>query len=177
MERSRLKQELIDLAAIMCGNQLSFYQAVIADAHDTPVVPLSKVFTAEEIELIRSVVRPQAKMCYRNAHMLTSLFPSRTLYVEGKMSLCGMGFGIDHAWNRVGDCYVDITAELALGEKPKEQYLAFGEYPIATINRVCHKKGTFGEIYKSLYIEGYGEEKEFQQSRGEEALHLQGARV
>lgn len=64
-----------------------------------------------EIELIRRVVRPEVKGCYRNAHLLTLLFPDRVRYVEGKTHTV---IPIDHAFNRVGDKYIDITFEFAL---------------------------------------------------------------
>lgn len=64
------------------------------------------------IELIRRTVRPVVKGCYRNAHLLTLLFPDRVQYVEGKTNAF---IPIDHAFNRVGDKYIDITFEFALG--------------------------------------------------------------
>lgn len=76
------------------------------------VVKAADVFDEREIELIRRTVRPVVKGCYRNAHLLTLLFPDRVQYVEGKTNAF---IPIDHAFNRVGDKYIDITFEFALG--------------------------------------------------------------
>lgn len=55
---------------------------------------------------------PVVKECYKNAHLLTLLFPDRVQYVEGKTNVF---IPIYHAFNRVGNKYIDITFEFALG--------------------------------------------------------------
>lgn len=53
-----------------------------------------------------------------------------------------MGFGIDHAWNKVGDKYVDITMEIALDrtdEIKDTSYLLYGEWDFLTVNNVMYK--------------------------------------
>ena len=71
------------------------------------------------------------------------------------------GFGIDHAWNKVGDKYVDITMEIALDRSDEikdTSYLLYGEWDFWTINRVMVKTGCFGEVYRTLFVEKHKKE-------------------
>lgn len=136
----------------MNPKQKKYFVDTIAVAKRVEVVRAADVFSEKEIEQIRRVVRPQIKGCYRNAHLLTLLFPDRVKYAEGKTNT-GF-FGIDHAFNRVGDKYVDITFEFALKDDPTGyEYVVFGEYDLDTINRISDKTGYYGDYYRALYIE------------------------
>lgn len=67
------------------------------------------------------------------------------------MTCCG-AFGIEHAWNKVGDKYVDITMELALEKDPaQEEYMVLGEYDQETVIDICNEVGFYGSIYPILY--------------------------
>ena len=67
------------------------------------------------------------------------------------MTCCG-AFGIEHAWNKVGDKYVDITMELVLDRDPtKEEYMALGEYEQETVVSICSEVGFYGSVYLILY--------------------------
>lgn len=102
-----------------------------------------------EIELIRRVVRPEVKGCYRNAHLLTLSFPDRVRYVEGKTHTV---IPIGHAFNRVGDKYIGITFEFALESDPTQyEYVAFGEYPAGVIEEITNQTGHYGDIYRFCY--------------------------
>lgn len=132
--------------------QRQYFTDTIAAAKRVEVVKAADVFDEREIELIRRTVRPVVKECYKNAHLLTLLFPDRVKYAEGKTNT-GF-FSIDHAFNRVGDKYVDITFEFALKDEPTGyEYVVFGEYDLDTINRISDKTGYYGDYYRALYIE------------------------
>lgn len=105
-----------------------------------------------ELEIIRDVLKPQPQQCYRNAHLLCQLFPERVQYCEDKVLAF---FPIEHAFNRVGDKYVDITFEFALNDTEllQHEYVVFGEYDLQTINRVTKETGYYGDIYRNVYIE------------------------
>lgn len=140
--------------AKLCGGmQKKYYEQQLKDFHHVQCVSVKDVFTDDELRLIRRVVKPQAKECYRNAHLLTALFPDRVQYTEGQVTIFNGGFGIDHAWNKVGDVYVDITFEMALGEDPtKELYMALGTYNLTTITQVASETGYYGSIYNQRFI-------------------------
>ena len=113
--------------------QRKYFADTIDVAKRVEVVPAADVFNEREIELIRRVVRPEVKGCYRNAHLLTLLFPDRVRYVEGKTHTV---IPIDHAFNRVGDKYIDITFEFALELDPTQyEYVAFGEFRRALLRK------------------------------------------
>lgn len=135
--------------------QSDFFAKKLKDGKIVTCVPLCEVFDEKEIEVIKQVVRPEKRMCYKNAHMLTSLFPNRVKYVEGEVTICGGGIGIEHAWNLVdGEHYVDLTFELALGnDVTKEGYVALGAYDAKTLRRVTNKTGYYGGIYGQLYLD------------------------
>lgn len=131
--------------------QHKYFTDTIDVAKRVEVVPVSEVFNEREIELIRRIVRPEKQACYKNAHLLTLLFSDRVQYCEGKTLAI---IPIDHAFNRVGDKYVDITFEFALKDDPTGyEYVVFGEYDLDTINRISDKTGYYGDYYRALYIE------------------------
>lgn len=121
-----------------------------AVAKRVEVVKAADVFDEREIELIRRTVRPVVKECYKNAHLLTLLFPDRVQYVEGKTNVF---IPIDHAFNRVGNKYIDITFEFALGflDPTQYEYVAFGEYPAGVIEEITDQTGYYGDIYRFCY--------------------------
>lgn len=135
------------------GRQAEFYRQMLKDAKPIEVVRLSEVFSPAEIKAIEVLVYPKKKQCYRNATLLSHInhiFPN-VKYVEGKMTCCG-AFGIEHAWNKVGDKYVDITMELALKrDSTKEEYMALGEYDRETVVGICRELGYYESIYPLLY--------------------------
>lgn len=132
--------------------QQQWFDDLLDIAKVVEVVRLADVFNDREIEQIRRVVRPEVKGCYRNSHLLTLLFPDRVQYVEGQ-TYTGF-FGIDHAFNRIGDKYVDVTFDLALNDDPTQyEYVAFEEYTADVIQSVTKETGYYGEIYRYLYIE------------------------
>lgn len=70
-------------------------------------------------------------------------------YVEGKTNAF---IPIDHAFNKVGEKYVDITFEFALNENPTQwEYVAFGEYTADVIQTIVEQTGYYGEIYRYCY--------------------------
>jgi hypothetical protein len=151
-KESKLVIELKTVATIMSGRQREFYDQMIKDAKDCKVVPLSEALSKKDIQQIKSIIKPQPKMCYKNAHLLTKIIPG-AVYVEGKVTCLG-AFGIEHAWNKIGDKYVDITMELALGrDVNEEEYMSLGEYDEETITRITNKTEFYGNIYNELYKE------------------------
>lgn len=132
------------------GRQAEFYRQMLQDAKPIEITRLSEVFTADEIKAIKRFVNPKPKECFRNATLFAHIYPE-VKYVEGKFTVCGT-FGTEHAWNKVGDKYVDITMELALDRDPtKEEYMALGEYDQETVVSICSEVGFYGSVYPILY--------------------------
>ena len=123
-----LIQELEQYRDIMPpGRQRKYYDIVLEMVEPIEVVSLSEVFTVEEIEEIKRQINPKKKECFKNAMRLAMDFDD-VKYVEGRLLLAD-AFGTEHAFNKVGDKYIDITMELALGnDVRKEQYIKIAEY-------------------------------------------------
>lgn len=132
--------------------QKQYFADTIAVAKRVDIVRAADVFNDYELEIIRDILKPQPQQCYRNAHLLCQLFPERVRYCEGKTFAF---IPIEHAFNRVGDKYVDITFEFALqdAELLEHEYVVFGEYDLRTLERITRKTGYYGDIYRNIYIE------------------------
>lgn len=132
------------------GRQAEFHNQMLKDAKPIEVVRLSEVFTETEIKAIKRFVNPKQNECYRNATLFSHIYPD-VKYVEGKFTVCGT-FGAEHAWNKVGNKYIDITMELALDRDPtEEQYMVLGEYDRDTVMEIVQDAQFYGNIYQILY--------------------------
>lgn len=139
-------------ADLLNGIQKDYWLDLLKVAQQVEVVPMSEVFTKDEIKRIKLLVRPKKKMCYNNSHQLTYLFPEKVKYVEGRMSYSGLP--IDHAFNRVSDKYVDITIELALKrDVRKYEYVKFAEYDTRQIHTAALSTGYYGNYYNFYWKE------------------------
>lgn len=149
--KSYLTQDIEVIAKCCTGTQKKYYQQVLDSAKEIDVVLLNEVFTKEEIRDIKRYARPEKKMCYKNATLLMQLFPDKVKYVEGRVSVCGLG--IDHAFNKVGDKYIDVTFELCLREDVRcHDYISIGEYDIDTVAKVIVETKQYGNVFKSLLL-------------------------
>lgn len=158
MEVNKIIKELRQFAEIMQGKQKEYYERMIADATPVRITPLSEVFNEYEINMIKRVIKPEAKQCYKNASDLCVLFPDRVKYVEGRFTVCGL-FSTEHAWNKVGDKYIDITAELVLNNNiNEEEYVALGEYEYEETLSYLLKSKVYGGVYEQKFLEDYGKD-------------------
>lgn len=152
--KSGLMLYLQSVCSITSGHQRHYYETMLAGAKSVTCTPLAEVFTEEEVEVIRQALRPRQKECYRNAHLMTLYFPD-VEYVEGYSDF-GVGVPIEHAFNRRGEQYFDITAELAVGHSVEgHDYLSIGEWDGDAINEVTLETGTYGDIFRNLYIKNH----------------------
>lgn len=153
METNPIIEELQAFAKLgWNAKQQDFFNQQASDAKAVEMSPVASVFSPEELKLIKTVVAPKKRQCYRNALLLAQLFPDKCKYVEG--------FGwslirIDHAFNRVGDKYVDITWELALNEDvTKYHYVSMIEADFEQVIEDIAKFDNFtGDYYRHKYIE------------------------
>lgn len=142
-----VKEYISQMATLTKNTNLEgFYEKVSKSIHEVKMSRLSEVFTAKEIRLIKENIHPQRKQCYRNASLLTLLFPDKVKYVEGYADVAG--FPVEHAFNEINGQYVDITFELALGlNELKDQYYAYGEYNAIEIEKVMLETEVYGGVF------------------------------
>ncbi len=147
---SSIMKEMETIASMLSGKQKEVYEEMIRDAKPVKVVPLKDVFTEREIEFIKKVIKPQRHECYKNSFQLTTLFPDRVEYCEGKTTVKQF-ISIEHAWNKVGDKYVDITMELVLGYDMSclsEDYVSFGEWNAVDLLELSADMEFYGGVYE-----------------------------
>lgn len=133
--------------------QRDFYNAKIAAAKDVKVEPLKSVLTKEQLDRI-SHLHFRPKECYRNAFLVAQALNCE--YVEGQMLFY---FGIDHAFNKIGNRYFDVTKELVLKENPSEcEYISIGEYSWETAWSVFSEENCYTDVFNILYVKSLKDE-------------------
>ena len=130
------------------------------DLDSVECVPLSEVFSKQEISDIKKYVHPIMKECYRNAWRLCDHYAFTKdhdiKYVEGFINF--HGFPIEHAFNKVDGKYVDITQEIALkNDVTKEAYCVYGEFDTDTVRDILLQNGFYGQIYDTVFLNKYHE--------------------
>ena len=159
VKENQIIKELSQITEIMSGKQREYYERMLSDATPVRIAPLSEVFDEETIRMIKEAINPQPKECYRNATMLCEMFKGIVSYVEGRFTVCGL-FSTEHAWNKIEDKYIDITAELVLGRTNpnEEEYVALGEYDDNEVLSYCIQSKVYGGIYEQKFLENYGKD-------------------
>ena len=141
------------------GVQQELFKQKVKDADSVDVVPLSEVFTEEEIKEIKKRIHPQPKCCYENAWKLCDRFEYEgkhdIKYCEGYLNMKGLP--IEHAFNKVDDKYVDITIELALNRKIEDTYVTIGEFDTDNVREILLQNQFYGDIYNTIFLNGYKE--------------------
>ena len=123
-----LIEEIQGWAKLCTGKQREFYRDMLEAAKPVEVVRAVDVLTPEQMDYLLHVVNPIPKHCYRNAYLLAEAFPNEIQYCECKVAI---PFGIDHAINKIGDSYIDITFEFALEDCPERyDYVVIGEWEL-----------------------------------------------
>lgn len=118
--------QIRQIASMTSGRQKEFFTFKLEHAKEVAPVSIRDVFTAEEIERIKREVRPEKKHCFKNATLMAQYFPD-VVYVEGELGIMGV-IGTEHAFNRKGDKYFDVTMEMCLGKDvTKESYVSILE--------------------------------------------------
>lgn len=125
-ETSALLNSLKQINGMLSGNQKKYHDIIMKHAKVVHCAPIAEVLTPEQIERIKIAINPQAKECFKNAQNVVRYIHG-AVYVEGQLGIGGV-IGIEHGFNRIGDKYFDITAELALGKDvTKEDYISILE--------------------------------------------------
>lgn len=152
MKQNPIIDEIKRLASMGWPNpyQAAYFRQQAKDAKDVRCVSVAEVLTPEETEKAKAIVKKN--QCFKNALLLAAAFPDRIQYVEGFV-WAGM-VKLEHAVNKVGDKYVDITYELALGLNPEgEIYASLIEADADEVIRdVDAHDGITGDYYLHSYI-------------------------
>lgn len=149
----RTIRDMITALAGLEDNPHKVYHTDMAEAVQTvKVTPCAEVFNRNGLASIKSCVKPEVNMCYRNAYEFARMFPNIVQYVEGKILPAG-AYPFDHAWNKVGDLYVDITVDMAIqGGGDILEYAVLGEYSAKEVEEVMNVTGVYGGVWDFLYL-------------------------
>lgn len=152
--KNSIVEQTEKFAQLCTGRQRAFYERMLFDLEEVKISPLSEVFTKDEIEEIRRCVAPKKKECYKNAFELARLFHDRVQYVEGYATIAGV-LPFEHAFNKVGEKYVDITKEMALGERldDGEIYMKLRTYTVEECLDIMYKTGVYGGMYYHTFFQ------------------------
>ena len=143
-ENFYLIENIRKIKDMLCeGKQKDFWNSKLIRAKKIKMSSIYDVFDKETVEYIKDTVNPQPKQCFKNAQKFVMNFPLFNEYVEGEWGFSELGIGIEHAFNKIKDKYVDITAELVLGKDvTKEDYISIieikDEYPGITGDIILH---------------------------------------
>lgn len=157
MEKNPIMAYLEALTKLPGNNSTTeVFKDLYQNTHLIKITPLKEVFTPKQIELIRLMVTPKPKQCYRNAALLAAYGKFHALgdmgdikYVEGYMYNI---ITMEHAFNKIGDKYIDITLELALEENPAEFYASSMELSGETVINQGLQQGYWGSYCYEFYL-------------------------
>lgn len=76
-------------------------------------------------------------------------------YVEGYMTV--IGIPIDHAFNKIGDYYFDVTVDFLLDSKDKGDYNVIGEWDYREALSIMAEEGYYGGVFDTLFKNSYKE--------------------
>lgn len=139
--------------------QRAWFERRVRDAKPVRCVRMADAFTEKELAVIaKSGWLPEKKGCYKNASDLVLL--GRTTpglpemyYVEGLALDPALPVSIEHAWVRVGDAYIDPTAERCLGaDVAGWEYVALIEKDWDGLAEILAEQGYYGDVYRYEYI-------------------------
>ena len=154
---SELQQHLKTLTDMTSGKQKDYYEWQHKNSKSVEISAIDS-FPKYTKELLHNQ-ESQIKQCYRNAALVAISVPEAK-YVEGYVSLHGIP--IEHAWNKIGDKYVDITAEKALGGKADfKEYLSVLDLDGEKTMQLMHKTGEYGSWTGRVFMEDNKFEKSY----------------
>lgn len=120
--------EAIKAVAELCGDteQGRFYKAKSENAKPIRLTSVKELFSEEELKSILRGVKPEIHGCFATAQRMSLNYGFE--YVEGEWGVGG-GFGIEHAFNRKGDKYFDLTSEIVLNKNvDEEEFISVAEF-------------------------------------------------
>lgn len=129
--------EAMKAVSQLCGDteQGRFYEAKVNKAKPIHLTSVKEIFSEEELNELLNDVKPKLHGCFQTAQKL-SMFHGFE-YVEGEWGVGG-GFGIEHAFNRKGDKYFDLTSEIVLKKNIiEEEFVSIAEFSAKFVMSAC----------------------------------------
>lgn len=147
--------ETIKTFSKLCGDtaQGRFYKTKADKAKPIHLTSVKELFSEEELKKLLRDVKPKMHGCFQTAQRLSMFYGFE--YVEGEWGVGG-GLGIEHAFNRKGDKYFDLTSEIVLNKNvEEEEFLSIAEFSANFVRNVCLEL----KVYTALIPYKYNRDK------------------
>ena len=139
--------------------QKAWFAKRLSDARPVQCVAMKDALRAEQLALFHECgYRTEKKGCYKNATLMVNYahfygMKPEFKYVEGLALDPALPISIEHAWVRVGDLYIDPTAERRLkADVTKWEYVALVEKDWSELMPIVTETGYYGDIYRYDFI-------------------------
>ena len=147
--------EAMKAVSQLCGDtaQGRFYKTKADKAKPIHLTSVKELFSEEELKELLRDVKPKIHGCFKTAQRL-SMFHGFE-YVEGEWGVGG-GLGIEHAFNRKGDKYFDLTSEIVLEKNiEEEEFVSIAEFSAKFVRNACLEL----KVYTALIPYKYNRDK------------------
>ena len=139
--------------------QKVWYEQRLKDARPVQCVKMREALSVSSLAVLRDAgYHAERKGCYKNAAMLVDFahfygLEPEMRYVEGLALDPALPISIEHAWVRVGDLYIDPTAERCLhADVSKWEYVALVEKTWDELAAILVETGYYGDVYRRDFI-------------------------
>lgn len=153
-----LKNFLEAMSGFGSGMQKRIAQAKLSAIKPVKCVRVADAAGLDAVDDVKKYVRPKKKNCYANALHAAQHIQGDVKYCEGWIIVGGLP--IDHAFNKCGDMYFDVTEEFALGENPENQeYAVVGEWDYSTALKIMAsgEYQCYGNVFEKEFISEHPE--------------------
>lgn len=158
---------LQQFVTLTSGYQKEYYKKRLDCLNRVPMHSVHELFDKETADLLKRLGRFKKKECYANALHASEIIQSmgevyilgekvenpEVKYVEGYVLV--FGIPIDHAFNRIGDHWFDVTMDFALGDKEVSPHYSVGEWNYAEALRMMCEEGFYGGLFDKVFRDTY----------------------
>lgn len=141
---------------IASGKQKEWFEWQNNNAKEIKITPIEEVFKIHpEIKSYIDAMKSSFKIkeCYRTSTLVAHDVPA-VKYVEGFVFFHGIP--IEHAWNKIGDIYFDVTSDIVLKKHTDksfgEEYDSVVELDSSTVMEHSFKTELYGELMREEFI-------------------------
>lgn len=164
VEQHRPKGNVMNYLEALCKmnfhpKQKEFFNWQLHNAKQITITPLDELLMKypQLKEYVDQEAEVVMKQCFKNASQATMFLPEVKL-VEGYIDVHGLS--IEHAWNRIGDDYFDLTQDIALKDYDRsKEYVAIAEYDREDVFEYSDKTGTYGPYIEQRFKKDTGIQK------------------
>ena len=163
---------LRQFASITSGYQQKYFKRRLECLEKVRVVPMNRLFDGWTIDHLRRFGDFRKKECYSNALHTAELLEHidevslmgkvvkkpEVKYVEGY--LLTLGLPIDHAFNKIGDWYFDVTMDLLHDRVEEDCYWKIGEWSYREALKLMCETGYYGGVFDTLFRKSCDEDVE-----------------